>query len=199
VERFIKDGRTVFLDPESGKLLWSLPVTNTEVVETVKLPNGWLCRTDPSSNTPYYFNTINWKAQWTQPRLDASIVAENMKSALSSIPHPYEVYFDVDGNPYYHNIETGKTYWEIPQMSKIHEKAESPACSRSVPDTNSLPEGWEVYFTDDGEPYYYCRATDTSYWEIPDGVGSIQMDVQSTTGDPFEESIASPTTKNARG
>jgi len=205
----LKDGRSVFLDPSTGNLLWHIPrklshrpdikpKTENPIPSPKSLPEGWLYREDPHSKTPYYFNTINWKAQWDEPRLLASVVAENIKTTLSTIPHPWEEYFDIDGNPHYHNPDTNKTVWEIPLSRKVGTKTQpvQDSVRQSVTEHQDsmdqeklqLPEGWQVYFTDDGEPYYYCVATDKSYWEIPDGVGSDSIDDSEGGGDIICES-----------
>ena len=30
-----------------------------------------------------------------------------------------------------------------------------------------LPDGWEEFLTDDGHPYYYHKATNSTQWEFP--------------------------------
>jgi len=196
----LKDGRTVVLDNDTGII--SLCPTLVESVapgssnrvdpqpdsDPQKLPEGWIMRKD-LKGSPYYFNTLNWKAQWFEPRLPASQVAENMQRVAETIPSGWEAYYDKDGYPYYYNMQTSETVWELPQTSSTHQSAST---SSSPPEIGSVPDGWEIYFTDDGVPYFYCKASDQSYWELPEGVGSTDMDLP-TSSNPFEESPSSPT------
>jgi hypothetical protein len=185
----LADGKTVFLDEESGLLLWSPRFTHplessspTKCDTQVELPDGWIMRQD-SSGLPYYFNTLNWKAQWTEPRLSATEIATNMQRVIESIPTGWDVYFDRDGYPYYYNTNTFETVWEIQSVDTV--TSHVPTGTPEV--TPAVPDGWEMYFTEDGVPYFYCTATKTSYWELPEGVGSLSMDISPTTSSPFEE------------
>ena len=185
----LKDGRTVFLDPETGILAWFPNVSprttlSAEPGESTELPEGWIVRKDSREST-YYFNTVNWKAQWIKPRLPAAEVSKNMQRVAEVIPSGWEAYFDKDGYPYYYNAQTSETVWEFPVSENT--VTESTAIPSTKTDISSVPEGWEIYFTDDGVPYFYCRATNQSYWELPEGVGSSAMDLPTCSENPFEE------------
>ena len=188
----LRDGRTVFLDKDTGVISWyprhtpytakPTPPTNSQSTDSdisTNLPEGWMMRHD-SKGSPYYFNTLNWKAQWAQPRLPASQVASNMQRVSEHIPAGWEAYFDRDGYPYYYNVQTSETVWEIAAEDTTPVQPVSSS-------TSSVPDGWEIYFTDDGIPYFYCNATNESHWELPEGVGSVGMNIHTSSEDPFEE------------
>lgn len=186
----LKDGRTVFLDNETGIVSWfptsRISVSETiQVQENVDLPEGWIVRKD-SSQSPYYFNTVNWKAQWIKPRLTAAEVAANMQRVAEVVPVGWEAYFDLDGFPYYYNTQTSETVWEFPVAEST--PTESTSTPTKDSDISSVPDGWELYFTDDGVPYFYCKETSESFWELPEGVGSAAMDLPTCLGNPFMDS-----------
>lgn len=182
----LSDGKTVFLDQETGCLLWHPPLapSSANLTPDVELPEGWIKRQD-SSGDPYFFNSVNWKAQWTEPRLSGQQVATNMKRARDPIPSGWEIFFDRDGNPYYYNTITSETVWEIDEVNAVDPKASESAAASGEPP--AIPEGWEIYFTEEGVAYFYCTETKTSHWEIPDGVGSLSMDISSGNSNPFED------------
>ena len=164
----------------------------THVPKAKPLPAGFVERTD-LEGTPYYFNTINCKAQYLRPTLSAVRVAKNMKTAQTPTA-PWEVYFDADGKPYYSNVDTGTVSWVLPAptsekpssslpphhavdtvVSPAARLRESLSSSESnertlksvMVDNVPLPDGWDVHYTDDGFPYYHCQATGESHWELP--------------------------------
>ena len=186
----LADGRTVFQDKDTGILSWSptltlSPHTSNDISPSSQpeIPEGWIVRHD-TKGSEYYFNTINWRAQWERPRLSAADVTINMKRVMEPIPAGWEVYHDRDGYPYYYNSETRETVWELPNTSDRDHSTQ-----QATPDNqyDSFPEGWEIYFTEEGVPYFYCKATNTSHWELPEGVGSLGMDLSLSTSTPFED------------
>ena len=217
----LRDGRLVFKDPISGLLSWSVPeqpaipkeskraapqqpTSPKQTKRTIPdLPKGFIERTDLLGNS-YFFNTVNGRAQYERPRFSGSKVAKNMALAegvdAKSIV-PWELYFDQDGVPFYHNIETGETRTSLPNnvteskntpskigvdnvtskvlseasqdnaTSKVLESdiktSQKSVGSKVVVDNVALPDGWEVHYTDDGHPYYFCISTGESHWELP--------------------------------
>ena len=177
----LRDGRLVFKDPISGILSLSIPPVISTPSKPAPLPEGFLERTD-AQGTPYFFNTVNSKSQYERPKLAADKVAANMAQA-KSVSLPVETYFDVDGKPFYRNLDTGKVAWYPPTTAQSVKPAESVAKKSSVIETKShvvnvaesvlidnqvLPNGWEVHYTDDGFPYYFNPASNESLWELPE-------------------------------
>jgi len=238
----LKDGRLVFTDPRTGLLSWSPPLGNkldtsakpaqTETQQT--LPEGFIERRDLLGNS-YFFNPLNGRAQYERPSLPAATVAKNMSSTdgvdAKSIA-PWELYFDKDGKPFFHNVESGQSVDELPsteQTENLSKNVEEPINvipeaevllsektrvlepktkgkrtnakknpkiasdvteksdvkesrtveserapktrekgSRIIIDNTPLPEGWEVHYTEDGYPYYFCISTGESHWELPE-------------------------------
>jgi hypothetical protein len=169
----LRTGQSVFLDPATGLmslcpalLVRNLPPSVTESPSSSSLPEGWIERSEPNGSR-YYFNLVNQTAQWTVPRLPASRVAENMSLAVSfpSKTTPWETHFDLDGYPYYHNSETGETTWNPP--AETMKGTESSSAGPSESSSAEMPPGWEVYYTEEGVPYYYCMTTQESHWELP--------------------------------
>ena len=209
----LSDGRIVLMDPETGLLSWSISPTTTSTAETPKncarLPEGFIAVKDPRGEE-YFFNTVNNTAQYSIPALPAKEVAENMsKINRDSVPTPWEVYFNKDGVPYFHNTESGKVRATLPKASvKENKRSESmprptdvksqvPHTTRTeaetratdskskilssqtttgenastvVLDNSVIPDGWEIHYTDDGHPYFFCEATGESHWELPEKV-----------------------------
>lgn len=194
----LRNGKLVIQDPSTGLLSWSIPSSvfvsrNSERDAVTKPPkskpkevvaDGFLERKDTCGET-YFFNTVNNKAQYARPRLSAQEVADNMSksSPKDALPAQWELYFDEDGVAYYLNVDTGRTVRTIPKKPaketdepiqleemelaapqdcepvKLEEKKSSPV---------STPDGWELHYTEDGSPYYYCQATGESRWELPE-------------------------------
>jgi hypothetical protein len=206
-------GRVVLMDPETGLLSWSIspgPCNTAESINTsARLPEGFIAVKD-SGGHEYFFNTVNNTAQYSIPTLSAKEVAENMtKVNRDSVPAPWEIYFNKDGVPYFHDPESGKVRGTLPktpiketkrakftsstvavkhQVSKLPStRSESLAvCTKSempnnqwvpretptgvVTDNTVIPDGWELHYTDDGHPYFFCEATGESHWELPEKV-----------------------------
>ena len=49
---------------------------------TADLPEGWICRNEPTSGRPYYFDIVNHRAQWEHP---ADVWIADVTSAEQSI------------------------------------------------------------------------------------------------------------------
>ena len=185
----LRDGRLVFKDPLTGIVSLSVPpLLSVRKVETA-VPEGFLERKD-GQGTSYFFNTINSKSQYSRPTLSASEVAANM-ARVKPVSHPVEAYFDADGKPFYHNVETDKVSWSPPSCTpKTKSPSDKPAKQSSISTQNQpaknpevhptvsvaegvlldnqvLPNGWEVHYTDDGHPFYFDPVSGESVWELP--------------------------------
>lgn len=84
-----------------------------------------------------------------------SLVAEGIHSA--SPPDGWEALNADDGSVFFHNIASGLTQWEFPQLDQ----------EASVPSVGGVC-AWEEFATDEGMPFWYNATTEESSWLSPE-------------------------------
>jgi hypothetical protein len=157
----LRDGRVVFLCQSSGELSWSVPLHTEES----PLPKGFVEAKD-LDGISYFFNTKNKTSQYDRPMMNATSVANNMRSVDPSVPSPWEAYFDRNGRPYYSNTNTGEVRWDVPSA-----ECEGSESGEVIIDNAVIPDGWEVHYTHEGRPYYHCAGTGESRWTLDSQTG----------------------------
>jgi outer membrane protein assembly factor BamB len=208
----LKDGRLIYMDPEKGIVMWSIPVEkfadlpmadrpqveNEKLEQTAEnpaaIPDGFIARKDLVGNI-YYLNTVSGKSQYERPTKSGKVVAENMKSVDRTDPKemaPWEAFYDADGVPFYHNTETGAVSRAIVDDKPNHTPTEEikQSVSQVLVDNIALPEGWEIHYTDDGFPYYYCQATGESHWELPASTDESWWETPEQSAPAVRKSVA---------
>lgn len=217
------NGRTLLMDPESGVLSWT-------AAPAIAAPTSdWVERTDAATGVVYYFNPLTKKAQFEAPTLSPERVAENMqKTDLKTLD---TVYYNKDGIPYYQNVESGTVSWEptppthtfeesVPdaedtvkdakkdtkKVSQKPPREELKSCSREIQgklfvEPPTVPEGWEMYFTESGVAYYYCCSTGVSHWTLPqqeDPVWWIDNEPKQATSNGAKETLKNSSNKSKK-
>jgi hypothetical protein len=83
------------------------------------LPPVWVEHIDPSSQHPFYFNTVTGETVWEKPVLDSEKVLDNEshhRRKITVMPRGWQRYFDDSGNRYY-AMPDGTVTWNKPGES----------------------------------------------------------------------------------
>lgn len=185
----LSNGRLLFKDLNTGRVSWDFPLPP----RVEPLAEGFVRAKDLDGKS-YYFNTVSGKCQYSLPTVPAEKAALNSKNA-KAVTAPWEVLFNADGTPYYHNVETGAVSWtpeEAMPSEKNDSEEERPSGRKNAvqskvsehhnsiieakpSDKSSLVEGkengWEVHYTEEGFPFYHSKVTGESVWEVPQEKG----------------------------
>lgn len=99
-------------------------------------------------------------------------------------------YFDSNNSPYYYNLDTNDTQWDVPPEYAgsflRHFSHFTAAHPTTVPEAshteevastqNGTPEegsgGWVEYYNESGAPYYYNHITGVNQWDMPEELKS---------------------------
>jgi pre-mRNA-processing factor 40 len=101
----------------------------------------------------------------------------------------WEVHYDYDGMPYYHNLETGETSWDRPAEGILQGASKAPSSADTVLATD-LAGGWVRYEPPDAKPYYHNPETGVTQWEAPPGVdGAHDKDASKSPDSGWQEAF----------
>ena len=98
---------------------------------------------------------------------------DELEKAIGDICKEADALVDKQGE-----AETATTNLETALGGEAGEKSQGPEIEEKE---DNLPEGWEAVQDDDGNTYYYNRATNTSQWEKPESESESESENESGT------------------
>lgn len=130
----------------------NLQTGSPQLMETGKLPPGWVEAKDPSTGASYYYNESIGKSQWEKP---------GEKSLNAHIPFTtglggdwVEAVDETTGHKYYYNTRTNISQWECPDLTQsvaserpgswVSENTVSENLASQSPDRCISCGGWGV-------------------------------------------------------
>nr|KJB46179.1 hypothetical protein B456_007G351400 [Gossypium raimondii] len=87
-----------------------------QLMETAKLPPGWVEAKDPSTGVSYYYNESKGKSQWERPVETSS--STHFPFATRHVEDWVEAVDETTGRKYYYNTKTNISQWECPDVLK---------------------------------------------------------------------------------
>ncbi|KAA3472136.1 WW domain-binding protein 4 isoform X3 [Gossypium australe] len=87
-----------------------------QLMETAKLPPGWVEAKDPSTGASYYYNESKGKSQWERPVETSS--STHFPFATRHVEDWVEAVDETTGRKYYYNTKTNISQWECPDVLK---------------------------------------------------------------------------------
>ncbi|KHG23661.1 WW domain-binding 4 [Gossypium arboreum] len=99
-----------------GNLGHNLETDAPQLMETAKLPPGWVEAKDPSSGASYYYNESKGKSQWERPVETSS--STHFPFATRHVEDWVEAVDETTGRKYYYNTKTNISQWECPDVLK---------------------------------------------------------------------------------
>ncbi|XP_017627708.1 uncharacterized protein LOC108470771 isoform X1 [Gossypium arboreum] len=109
----LKDGSTKHDLSRTDK---NLETDAPQLMETAKLPPGWVEAKDPSSGASYYYNESKGKSQWERPVETSS--STHFPFATRHVEDWVEAVDETTGRKYYYNTKTNISQWECPDVLK---------------------------------------------------------------------------------
>ncbi|OMO97738.1 hypothetical protein CCACVL1_04476 [Corchorus capsularis] len=92
----------------------NLECSSPQLMETGKLPPGWVEAKDPSTGASYYYNESIGKTQWERPA-ETSLSA-HFAFAKQLVGDWVEAVDETTGHKYYYNTKTNTSQWECPDL-----------------------------------------------------------------------------------
>ena len=94
---------------------------------------------------------------------------EEVVGAGGAMPEGWEEYEDDEGTKYYYNAATGESTYDYPAGGEVGGGGDGGGGGGEIEGGGVAGSPWEVYYDEEGSPYYYNSETGDSTYDPPEG------------------------------
>jgi len=126
------------------------------------------------------------QASISNPQRPQATGANSQKTVAIKQDDAWDMYYDNEGSPYYHQQSTNTTVWDLPTGAVLRtptgdgiptsganqnsrQASNVDAHQRKTPVSAARDAQWKAYKTNEGDTYYHNPVTQETVWELPAG------------------------------